>query len=437
MAKFCPNHLRSFELTYEISVRGIVPPTTVQEKRKVLRGILSQEKSERSFMEIVDTYTFEENVKEIRDTLTDIKALLQHIKHESLDDIKRLESRITHSSGRISRLVPESEVEKLIKQELLRDVLILEADLADIQSPPPPIPNYPSGIPNPPSPHPNYPSNCNPLHSSTPTNPNMPQYTGVPVKKVPIYKWGIKKFSGKDNLLSFLELIDSLKSSRGCDNSDLFDSAADLFEGDAWTWWHNNFLKNRFSNWSDLVSKLKSTFLHSCHDEIKLNEIKSRKQLLKESITMFITDMESQFNRLNSPPSEKEIVGIIKNNLLPDYAKALVLQDVDTISDLTSLCKRVEDVFSLNVPLVPKKEFRTYAVSISSNMKCWNCNMTGHVFANCQRPMKRFCYVCGKVNFTKNTCPNCSKNVKRDCNPADVAGPAGVQAKPANKTKNN
>lgn len=422
MVKLNPNYLRSFELTYEISIRGIVPPTTVQEKRKVLRGLLSQENSDRSFVEISDTYKFDENVKEIGDTLNDIEALLQHLSDESSDDEKKLESRITHATGRISRLFAQSEFENNVKQELLKRVLILEADFSDRHVNRNPIVQSPSHSSQ----------NNNPLQSSTPTHHSAAGFS-VPTKKVPVYKWGIKKFSGKEDLLSFLELIDSLKFSRGCDNADLFDSAADLFEGNAWTWWHNNFLKNRFSDWSDLVSKLKSTFLHSSHDEIKLAEIKSRKQSIRESVTMFITDMECQFNRLNSSPSEKEIVGIIKNNLLPDYMKALVFQDVETITDLTSLCKKVEDVLSLNLSSGPRG---TIVSAISSNVKCWNCNMSGHVFSDCQKAMRKFCYLCGKVDFTKRNCPNCSKNASRYCNQADVAGPSGEQAKPANKVHN-
>ncbi|KAL3276280.1 hypothetical protein HHI36_024029 [Cryptolaemus montrouzieri] len=52
--------------------------------------------------------------------------------------------------------------------------------------------------------------------------------------------------------------------------------------------------------------------------------------------------MEAQSNRLTSSISHQEIVDIIRSNLLPDYVKVLVLHDISTIPDLTSLCKELK-----------------------------------------------------------------------------------------------
>ncbi|KAL3279558.1 hypothetical protein HHI36_017065 [Cryptolaemus montrouzieri] len=63
--------------------------------------------------------------------------------------------------------------------------------------------------------------------------------------------------------------------------------------------------------------------------------------------------MEAQFNRLTRSIPQQEIVDIIRNNLLPDYMKALVLHDISTIPELTSLCERIED------SLQPHRDYRS------------------------------------------------------------------------------
>ncbi|KAL3269870.1 hypothetical protein HHI36_008927 [Cryptolaemus montrouzieri] len=296
MPKLNPNFLKSSEIV----VRNIDPPATVEDKRKIWRGILAQEGSDRSFIEITDPYGFKDNVKELKESIIDIFNLVPNF-HGSpnTDDNKLISSRLTHVSHRTQRMSTVDDSKRKIKQEIFRQILHLKSDLDEKSS-------Y--------------------------------------IKKVPIYKLQMnKKFSGKEFLVNVLELIDSLKSSRGCSDADLFDSADDLFEHEAWTFWHNGHIKQRFTDWQGLVFMLKKTFLHDNYDQILLNGNKSRKQSVKEPVFIFIASQEAQFYRLNSPPPESKMVNILHSNPLPDYVKALVLQDINYISELTSLCRRIED----------------------------------------------------------------------------------------------
>ncbi|KAL3274969.1 hypothetical protein HHI36_019744 [Cryptolaemus montrouzieri] len=125
--------------------------------------------------------------------------------------------------------VTEGNDEEEATQRNLRSQLItLEAELAEIV-----------GTSNP---------RNNPPHSTPSSSSSVPSNL-IYLKKIPVYEWGIKKFSGRGSLIAFLELIDSLRISRGCSESDSFESACDLFESHAWTRWQNNYLKNSFSNW--------------------------------------------------------------------------------------------------------------------------------------------------------------------------------------------
>ncbi|KAK9880960.1 hypothetical protein WA026_013284 [Henosepilachna vigintioctopunctata] len=242
-----PNFLKSHELAYEVSLRlGRKVIDTVERNRKTLRGALSQENANRSFVSLVDVYTFDENFSELELSLNEIADLIASISStSSRDDYSRLSTRLTHCSGRIHRLQVNNDVETSHKQSLLFKLYELESDLSDKQlnndTPACSTPvRYSTNVPG-----------------SAVISPSVSSNTS---KRIPVFKWGIKKFSGKEPLIPFLELVDTLKTSRCCSDNDLFDSAADLFDQDAWTWWHNHVVRGSFNNWSDLVAGLKQTF---------------------------------------------------------------------------------------------------------------------------------------------------------------------------------
>ncbi|KAL3283736.1 hypothetical protein HHI36_024271 [Cryptolaemus montrouzieri] len=185
-----PNHLKSEELNYEISIRGVDPPATVDEKRIIMRGLVAQESINRSFNEV------DVNIP---------------IEFSNQPNYLKIASRLMHISGRIFRMkVTQGNVEEEATQRNVRSQLItLEAELAEIVE----TSNHRS----------------NPPHSTPIASGSVPSNLTY-LKKIPVYKWGIKKFSGQGSLIAFLELIDSLRISRGCSESDSFDSASDLFE---------------------------------------------------------------------------------------------------------------------------------------------------------------------------------------------------------------
>ncbi|KAL3272293.1 hypothetical protein HHI36_023911 [Cryptolaemus montrouzieri] len=89
-----------------------------------------------------------------------------------------------HISGRIFRMrVTDNEEEEETQKTLRAQLVTLEGELADKVGA-------------------NIPKNDNPPHStliSHSSNPSQLTY----VKKIPIYKWGIKNFSGQGSLIAF------------------------------------------------------------------------------------------------------------------------------------------------------------------------------------------------------------------------------------------
>lgn len=396
-----PQYLRSEEVAYEITIRGVTPPATLEEKRKVLRGLLAQEDANRSFSSLTSKESFADTTKAVKETIKSVvEALRKPVADFSSSDGRKCVSRLTHVTGRIRRAKPAGDTETAEQQALLSEILCLESDLADRVSPVPVD-----------------------FHS-TPVTPPSFTYS----KRIPVHKWGIKKFGGREPLMPFLELVESLKHSRGCYERDLFESAGDLFEFEAWTWWYTNHSNGRFSDWNDLVTKLKDTFLNSDYDQIVLDEIRARKQKFSEPVSIFISIMESKFHRLTKLPPEEEIVAAIRRNLLPDYVKALVLQDIKDVPSLVSLCKKIEDTLSLSFPVSSAHNQRKIAdkvcsLSANSGPTCWNCNRPNHKYFNCDKQRGFFCYGCGKRGVSKSNCRSCSKNGPMGHSQTDVVGP--------------
>lgn len=394
------NYLKAHELKYEIEIRGEDSPSTVEEKRRLLRGLLAQEDNNRSFRDIKNEFDFDTDSEGIQQTLDELRPLVDHFSgSENDNDHKRLTTRLSHVAARLNRVNCDASSDDQVKKlKALSDLLImLESDLAEKVAPLC-------------APHPS----SSPIHSTA--------RTCSVIKGVPVYKWGISKFSGRGCLITFLELVESLRISRGCSREDLFASAGDLFEGHAWTWWHNSYINNRFTSWIELVDALKQAFLRDNYDRSLLDEIRSRKQGFKEPITIYISSMEALFHRLTKRPDERDIVETIKENLLPEYTRLLALHDITSIEHLTRMCKKIENTLS-GAPAPKFSQFspgpsksQTFSCpqrntsTLSVDLICWNCKQSGHPYYRCQVPRSLFCFGCGRQGITKARCGPCSKN---------------------------
>lgn len=416
-----PNHLKAYELVYEIKIRGVEPTADVESKRKVLRGLLSQEKANRSFYIVTNPYTHDQDVTEMKETIKDLKDIISKFGGTKDDPIfHRVSSRLAHLSNRLAMLVAEEDAEILAKKEIQYEVLELEADL-DLK--------------------------ISPARTSTPTEKNAPVNYASPSNSrfVPPYKWNIY-FTGSvkdESVTSFLEKVELLRQARGVSEQELFQSACDLFRGSAWTWFVNNRCK--FQNWGELVKELKKDFLPYFYEEDLEQEINSRTQGCNERVSLYISSMEGLFNRLTVKPDEEIRVRKIRRNLLPFYISGLALYSPKTVSELSELCKKLEESRiwadryrapsnhdagllepDLSRPL-PESNFSSPShrpnfqknnistnISIVSNSRCWNCGLTGHNYPQCRKPRTVFCYGCGLKNTVKSRCNNCnSKNVNR------------------------
>lgn len=400
-----PHHLRVNEIDYEISVRGIVPLGDIDSKRKILRGLLSQEKANRSFVSPTSSYGFETDHAETQTTLDDLKARINEFTGPSTSvAYKRISSRLAHVSGRIHRMVTDSPAQGELKDKLHLQLLSLEGDLEEKIRPISSTPNHSENF------------DSNPLEVSN-------VFTRKPVFP---YKWNLH-FTGDgsgESLISFLEKVETLRISRGVSTEDLFLSAGDLFKSQAWIWFNTN--RSKLHSWEELITKLKDDFLPYHYDDDRLEEINHRTQGSEEKVCLYICSMESLFNRLSKKPDEITIVNKIRRNLLPRYVHQLALHDIRTVADLSSLCKKLEESHSWTERYQPPNFQKTKLLEPDlayhpakpikpikqiSALSCWNCHKSGHIYNQCRAPRQIFCYGCGTRNTTKKSCTSCSKKL--------------------------
>lgn len=436
MSLFSPNHLLDYELDYELAIRGVITQRNVTDKRKILGKLLKKERDAgvSGSQVCFDEYDYNPKSEEqgINKSISSISELIDEFEGTTSDSVfARIKSRINHLSGRINRLeIPEDGDEILnFKRESYATCLKLESELDDKVV----------------------------TESISPTNANCPNVSQPVVNlnpviscsanKQPISDWGVKFTGDPKKLFYFLERVSDLSQSRNVSNGELFNSAVELFVGDAFVWYRS--IKNTVNDWDSLVSRLKQDFLPPYSDDDIWENIRQRKQKRSESTVIFISHMKNLFDRLSLPVTEVTKLKYIKRNLLPEYVQQLALHPVDNISALTDLCKSLEEasyitsrksnnpqISSLNKPVWSKKgktgnpyssacdpststsksKPHTFtpvsdnAVVSNSSVICFNCQMPNHTYQVCSKKRGLFCFRCGEQNVKVSSCPKCSKN---------------------------
>lgn len=426
---FCVKYLTESEVDYELRIRNVrASRKTLETKRLILGNLLK--KLPLDVLSLKDPgFDSEEERTIINITIAELGALV-HDFSASKDDTSYLiiNNRLTCLTNRIHRFIVPDEPEEVhvtfldFKDDALASCHEIEAKL-ELKI----IPKQENIVPS-------------------VANPSVK-------KSIPVFKWGIQ-YDGKTSLKAFLERVNELSTARNVSEEQLFDSAIDLFVGPPLILYRS--LRNKISSWQELVAQLELAFLPPEYDDQLLDEIKARKQGHSEPTGIFVATMQNLFSRLATKLSEDEKLKIIRRNILPKYIDALALSDIKNTVELLSLSKKVDlatlmknnyrpsiaknclleaDLAYVDTPgpsqpknkqfnfknnsnknLNKKTQEQNNAISNVTNdnkssIICWNCRKTGHSYTVCKAPRKRFCFSCGKHNYTTKTCPVCkSKN---------------------------
>lgn len=254
-------------------------------------------------------------------------------------------------------------------------------------------------------------------------------------RSVPVYKWGLQfDNSSGQSIGSFLQRVEELRRARGITETQLFNSAVDLFSGSVLVWYRSTV--GRITTWQNLCKEMKVVFQTPDYDDMLTQEIMSRRQGEQESIDIYIASMEGLYSRLSSPVSEENRLKQMLKNLNRYLQEKLCMFPIVSIEQLRILGRKAElgrlraantQAMSSSAPVLePDLAYRRTSltkqrigeVSYSkpyrslNKGKCWNCSEDGHRHNRCTKPKTMFCYGCGAKNIKKSDCSSCRpKNV--------------------------
>lgn len=428
-------YLTEAEIDYELRIRDIkASRKTIQSKKIILRNQIEKATIHPRDLEDPEFNIIDEKVF-INHTISELDSLIEEFSATKNDTFYEIiTSRLASLFYRVNRFIVPAEsneshtLYKDYKEDARASCLELEAKL-DLKIVPENKKLNTSDV----------------IYPSSSSN-----------KSVPVYKWGVK-YDGNSSLKAFLERVIELSKARNVSETELFNSAIDLFEGQALIWYRS--IRDKVSTWAELVTQLHTAFLPLEYDETLLDEIKSRKQGRFENISIYIAAMQNLFNRLATPLKAEEKLKIIRRNISPNYVERLALTEIKDVNDLITYCRKIDEATQIKSKYTPPKstnflesdlayvenpgpstpknknysfnnaKSKNYTNTNSrdnnntpstSNMSrnkvsivtCWNCRKTGHVYSACQESRNRFCFKCGKPNFTSKTCPICNQNSK-------------------------
>lgn len=444
------NRLDREELIYELTWRGIAIGT-VEEMRSRLVLARQMERDGESLHYPPYPFTFQQDMSVLTKKLDDLVAVIDIFLDTSKSgSYLKLQTKLNHILGRLDNMSCTTADEFSLRGVIVAQVLTLidqlhtKAAQAEGRTRviPPNIGVLQGSLQQPPV-------NLAPLsHSSfmpsvhTPVNASTPSlYTpgsSSAIKPILPHKWNLKFSSDKKGMsvTAFFERVEELRRARNVTKDILLDSGIDLFEGRAYEFYQD--CRTEVQSWDELVSKFKEEYQPAFYSERLLEEIKSRTQGPDESIGTYMAVMSRYFQRLQFPISEEARLTLLLRNISPVYRTQLGALEINSIAQLKSLCKRIEQrTLSVQYTPPPRKghslepdlayvrleeeldeirltepetQDRLHRPGTSGRKEivCFNCNKPGHKAIGCVEKKKLFCFGCKKEGFTKRTCPNCN-----------------------------
>lgn len=249
-------------------------------------------------------------------------------------------------------------------------------------------------------------------------------------KGLPVSKWQIEKFGGKEeDLPRFLTTVKQFALAECATKEEVFRGRVHLFKGDA-----ADFVctATEINNWDTLVMELTRYCLGSDSDVDLIRRI-SQKTQGAENCATFITRMELMFETIRNPftLSERDKVEIVLRGLRPSVKRILAGTGIEKLSLLKNAAQRVERILEekaetnanhweqkqrLEQPnqwrnTNPPRDNRQNPNA--KNDICYRCGKVGHMQRECNARTPIRCYGCGEPGVIKRDCRKCSGNGRR------------------------
>lgn len=435
------------ELTYELTVRGIAVGS-VDEMRTRLALARQMEQTGDSLHYPSYPYHFDEDENAVRKKIAEVTPLIDSFSGASRSSqFLKLQTKLSHLLNRIDNMDSEDENKRAVRGELLASVLTLinklkskATEAEEGTRPKPPSLDVLEGEVAGPS------TAEQPLSSSSAIEQNYQSAGSHNIKPILPHKWNLK-FSGDRGGLSvtaFFERVEELRRARNVGKDILLDSGIDLFEGRAYEYYQH--CRSEVSSWDELANMFREEYQPAFYSEKLMDEIKRRTQGPGETIGTYLAIMAKYFQRLQCPISEEARLTILMRNIAPVYRSQLGAVEITSISQLRTLCKRIEQRMHSAEYLPPPKRNQSLEPDLayvaleehvnslqshsapgtsfaavdsqggSDHMRtanqeviCYRCRKPGHRAVGCaDRNTRKVCFRCRKEGFTVRTCPSCS-----------------------------
>lgn len=428
------NRLAQDELFYELKCRGVVTEQTVETGRKTLRELMRLEKSS-SYITPAYPFKYADDEAAVTAKLAEVELILDGIVTDDVKKFKKVATKLAYLYGRINRSKPITKEEIAGRSNLLVQIISLVGKYREkmstvrtAQAISEQLFEFSVG-------HPGAHSSVLGVHSDSSEESEVDEPTSASlelVKPIPVRQWNLS-FSGdpsKSSLSAFLQRVEELRVARNVGKHILFQSALDLFSGDALIWYRAN--RKSFSNWEELVVGLREQFQAADYNDRLLSEIKARTQGPKENIGMYVSVMQNLFSRLSIQVPEETRLHMVVKNLHPNYRSALWSMELRTFGELLRVGRKFEASRIAEQGYVPPP--RKSAVLepdlayleatnptptcsavqgdlgklVSSQISCQLCDKKGHTARQCYSLPKNRCSRCDRPLGSNGRCTRCS-----------------------------
>ncbi|KAJ8930990.1 hypothetical protein NQ314_016160 [Rhamnusium bicolor] len=437
------NRLDKDELEYELTVRGIALGNC-EEMRRRLSSAFQMERDGDSLKYPKYPYTFVQDMEAIQKKLEDMEPMVNRFNNSRTSgEAQKLQTKFSHVFGRLDNMDADGDEDlHKKKSDLVGLVLTLresfnakmeEFEKKTIQIVPARLnllesqigaQTFQEGLQN--------------ASRSSALDDVIQSRTGVNIgacsKMIPPHKWDLQKFSGDMRGMSinaFFERVEELRLARNVSKETLLDAGIDLFIDKAYQFYKD--CRSRVCNWDELVEEFRAEYLSANHNDTLFEELQKRTQHPSETIGVYLAVMSGYFNRLGCPISEGAKLSIVLGNLHPFYQDRLRDPLPTTMSELRSICRRMEarrDVMNKYVEPSSRRghvlekdlafievtedisSLNVTPTSIGSNKKeivCFRCKKPGHKAIGCAMPGGKYCFKCNREGYTVRNCPNCAK----------------------------
>lgn len=251
---------------------------------------------------------------------------------------------------------------------------------------------------------------------------------------VQLDKWGLT-FNGTNmHVEDFLYRVELKQSSSNYTWAEIYDNFNTILTQPAEEFWWDFRKKYPQADYRSFKIALAERFPPKYSDIDLWRKLINRKQKSGESFDELVDDMERIYYQMVDPPTNQQLISVIRDNVSPDISAYIGLNRTDSIVALKYMAREAEKLVLKLHAGQRSKPFYRYVSEVSEPESCKNAE--DHVFVeafNCQRKeykvfqCKRcsqkfrvdeeskeekriYCYGCGKDGVIKSNCPKCSEN---------------------------